>query len=107
MYARQVSAANKGDARVYDKANNYQTRVINADTGNITLSGDCAVGMIASGKETVHLALYRSNMPLALNEGAITSPKAHNNIAMLADKEAEVINRGEINFADAKDSFAF
>lgn len=108
LYAKQVESANKGTLPgVYQSSKKYQTGLINADEGRIVLSGDYAAGMIASGKESGTFNNLTEQHAIAENMGAIegaTDRTVVKNIAMLADNQAEIVNRGQIDFSDSKQS---
>ncbi|WOS38671.1 hypothetical protein RP300_02248 [Oligella urethralis] len=108
LYAKQVQSDNKGTLpSVYQQSKKYQTGLINAAGAQIVLSGDYAAGMLASGKESGVFNDLKEQHAIAENMGSITSGTGRTvvkNIAMLADKQAEIVNRGQIEFNEARRS---
>lgn len=106
LYAKQVSAANKGFLNAsYNRefeGRLYETSVVNDFSGKIKLQGSYSIGMMAEGSETgFFTAADQTRNASAINRGEIinTPFDGKNILGMVAKDGGQIYNSGKINLS--------
>ena len=86
----------------YEGASAGNTEVINKNI--VKLTGQGAIGMIASGSSSTKHAIATNNVGATIEINKEGTSESKDNFAMLAANEAEVVNKGTIKIGDSKGS---